>query len=291
MHTLRPIICLILLGVVACTPVAARYSNELFTDSSYSNALGTNMHVTTHATLFGTGRVRLQDTYLSPLDYSGPQLFIFRSLERPTRLLDSKVLFHGEFRADISSTQPRKENATYLGGTLGYTAAWLYGWTLSQRFKLCAGPQLAGLVGGLYNTRNGNNPAQVYLETNLGAALQLSYSLRIKHYPITISNQLGVPLLGAMFTPAYGQSYYEIFSLGHTDHNIRATHPFNAPSFSDRLTVDFPCRKSILRIGYLIDIRQSDVNNLRRHAYSQAFLIGWVRNICIIPPLRYEATR
>ena len=252
------------------------------------------------ATMFGLGRVRQLDTYLSPIEYSGPQLFFINENTRPTRLLHERVSFQSTVQLDFSSTEPASEKATFLGGNFDYAAAWHYRFfgtpygTLptdrSSRFSLAAGPQLSGLVGGLYNTRNGNNPAQAYLDVHLAASVQAGFIFRLRKMPVCLRDQLDVPLIGAMFTPAYGQSYYEIFSLGHYDHNVRAAHPFNAPSFRNKFTVDLPFRRSTLRVGYLVDVRQSHVNDLRRHAYSHAFVIGWVRSVSLLPPVRYSAT-
>ena len=94
--------------------------------------------------------------------------------------------------------------------------------------------------------------------------------------------QLDAPVVGAMFTPNYGQSYYEIFSLGHYDRNVRFTYPGNAPTLRGLLTLDVPVATAVVRLGYLADIRQSDVNHLKRHAWSHAFLVGCVKHFSII---------
>lgn len=252
------------------------------------------------AIVFGLGRARQLDTYLSPIEYRGPQFLFISENTRPTSLLHERVSFQSTVQLDFSSTEPASEKATYLGGNFDYAATWHYRFSGSRpgtlptdrrsRFSLAAGPQLSALVGGLYNTRNGNNPAQAYLNVHLAASIQASYIFRLRRMPVCLRDQLDVPLIGAMFTPAYGQSYYEIFSLGHYDHNVRAAHPFNAPSFRNKFTVDLPFRRSTLRVGYLVDVRQSHVNDLRRHVYSHAFVIGWVHSVSILPPMRYSAT-
>jgi len=33
-----------------------------------------------------------------------------------------------------------------------------------------------------------------------------------------------------------------------------------------------------MRVGYLLDVRQSHVNNIRHHTYTHAFVIGWVKH-------------
>ncbi|MGG6550492.1 UNVERIFIED_CONTAM: DUF3316 domain-containing protein, partial [Prevotella sp. 15_C9] len=69
-------------------------------------------------------------------------------------------------------------------------------------------------MGFLYNTRNGNNPEQAYLGLNLAPRLSADYAFRIRSHPFQIRYEAQVPLVGVMFSPNYGQSYYEIFSRG-----------------------------------------------------------------------------
>ena len=95
-----------------------------------------------------------------------------------------------------------------------------------------------------------------------------------------------VPLVGAMFTPAYGQSYYEIFTLGHYDRNVRATHPFNAPSARLLAALRIPVAGATLSLGYLGDVRQADVAHLKRHLWNHQFMIGYERTLRLLRPRR-----
>ena len=66
--------------------------------------------------------------------------------------------------------------------------------------------------------------------------------------------------------------------------NICFTSLHNQPSMRQFLTLDFPIKKTNLRIGYVCDIQQAKVNDLKSHAWSHAFMIGFVKHFQIINP-------
>lgn len=240
----------------------------------------------TRATLFSIGLDYQQDTYLSPLAYDGLQIAIFHETLRPTHLLSHRVDQRTLFQASFTRTQNQPRNADYLGGQLHYDYALQYRWQPSERWRLMLGPQLGATAGILYNTRNGNNPAQALARIQLSAAGAAQWRLHTRRRELALRATLDFALFGAMFTPAYGQSYYELFTLGHTDHNVRATHPFNTRRIRSQVTLDVPCRVSTLRVGCYADLHGSHVNAIRHSDYSVGLLIGWVRHHLTRPARR-----
>jgi len=240
----------------------------------------------THATLFGIGAVNQLDSYLSPLNYTGPQFQFMHETFRATHLADSAISFQTLWHGNLAYTKNPTDKAKQVGGDLSYEITWHYNFPVTQDLRILVGPQANASLGFLYNMRNGNNPAQLLASLQLSASAAAIYKFHIKRQPFTARYQLDVPLLGLMFSPEYGQSYYEIFSLGNSGHNICATHPFNAFSSRHFLSIDIPLRNITLRAGYLCDIRQSHVNEIKHHSYTHAFMLGWVRHLRIVRPRR-----
>ena len=247
----------------------------------------TALRTFTHITQLGIGRVLQQDTYLSPLEYRGLQAHYMHQRHQPLQWFKRHVQFQSLFHVEGSYTKNRPKKANYMGGSLRYDAAWLYKFitphssldTRHSSLQLLAGPQIGGTLGFLYNTHNGNNPAQALADIHLSASAMATYGFRLWRHSFKLSNQVDVPLIGAMFSPNYSQSYYEIFSEGNTDHNICMTTPFNAPSLRNQLSFDFPIGRFTFRTSYLIDVRQSHVNGIKHHSYSHAFMVGWVKRM------------
>ena len=240
----------------------------------------------THATLFGIGGVNQLDSYLSPIEYTGPQFQFMHETLRATHLADSAISFQTLWHGNLAYTKNPKDNAKQAGGDLSYDIAWHYNFRINQDLRILVGPQLGASLGFLYNMRNGNNPAQLLASLRLSASAAAIYQFQIGRQSFRARYQLDVPMLGLMFSPEYGQSYYEIFSLGNSGHNICATHPFNGFSSRHFLSIDIPFRNITLRAGYLCDIRQSHVNEIKHHSYTHAFMLGWVRHLRIIRPRR-----
>ena len=152
---------------------------------------------------------------------------------------------------------------------------------INKNLKLMAGPILDLNGGFIYNLRNSNNPVQAKAYINLGASGMAIYRFKIKEYPFILRYQLNIPLVGILFSPEYGQPYYEM-SLSHDwGKNICFTSIHNQPSLRQFLTLDFPIRSTVVRVGYIADIQQAKVNQLKSHQWSHAFMVGLVKNFYV----------
>lgn len=232
--------------------------------------------------MVGAGKTNVYDTYLSPLEYRGPELRFMHESMRMTRLMGGRVSAQRIVQVNASSTDNVSKSGKSYSGMVNWTYALHYQYNVDDRLKILFGPMLDLNGGFIYNTRNSNNPAQAKVYGSIDASAMAIYKLRIGRYPMTLRYQANIPFMGLMFSPEYGQSYYEIFSLKHSGKNVLFTSFHNAPTVRQMLTLDFPIGKTIMRAGYLCDIQQAKVNNLKSHFYSHNFMIGFVRNFQMI---------
>lgn len=235
-----------------------------------------------HSNMIGIGSTNRLETYLSPFEYTGTELRFLHESMRATHLLKGRISTQQFFEGNLSYSESPSHNAHYIAGDFEWRIAWHYNWNPARGLHLLAGLQTGASIGGVYNTRNGNNPAQGKLSADIAASAIAVYHIPLLKRTFPIRWQMDIPLLGAMFSPAYGQSYYEMFSLGHYDHNICATWTGNAPTFRSLLTLDAPLGIGTLRLAWRCDIRQSHVNHLKSHAWSNLFMIGYVKHFRLV---------
>lgn len=272
-------LCVLILIVLTCLP----------TRIQAQDSLQATRHVM-RSVMIGAGHNNTFETYLSPLEYEGPEVRFAYETMRMTRLMDGNVsaqnLFqlHASYTEDISQT-----NHTY-GGLVNWSYALHYQFRPAKGLKILFGPMLDLNAGVVYNRRNSNNPAQAKAYGGLGASGMLIYRFRIKNYPLTVRWQANLPLLGVMFSPEFGESYYEIFSLGNGGRNVVFTSLHNNPSLRQLLTLDFPVGNTVMRVGYVCDLQQAKVNNLKSHTYSHDFMIGVVRNLYLFHGKKHMTT-
>lgn len=232
---------------------------------------------TASAFLLGLGRTNQLDTYLSPMEYTGLQVSLMSQRERMTRLANRHVSFQSTFFGAFTSTDNPAGTADYLGGRLAYDAAWHYHYSPLKNLDLKGGAMIGTDLGFLYNSRNGNNPAQGHFSIDLSLSAGASYAFRIKKLPMQVGYQADLPMIGMMFCPEFGESYYEISQNG-VGHDILCAHPGNALSLRHLLTMDVCFRRITLRIGYLCDIRQQNARGIKYRDTSHSFMLGFVRH-------------
>ncbi len=227
------------------------------------------------SSMLAIGSANLLDTYLSAEKYSGTELRYISTLTKNTRWHNIRQTIFHEGKLDVVSN--RADNNDELGGMYRFQYHLRRQWAWANGFSLEAGGGIGAELGFLYNTRNSNNPAQAYAALQLLPSAAASQRIRVFNWPVRLRYEACVPLLGLAFSPNYGQSYYEIFSRGNYDHNIVPTTILSTPSLRHMLTADIPLSRkhsSALRIGYLGDYQQAELNNLKRHQYAHMLIIG-----------------
>ena len=263
-------------GSIKAQNVEEKALQELRADSS------ARTRFITRATMYGVGFTNVFDTYLSPQEYKGVDFRISRESMRMTKWMNGNVSLQSFFQADLGYTHNRVDNNNMFSGLANWNYGLHYNFPITSNFKLLAGG-LIDLNGGfVYNLRNGNNPAQARAYINLDASGMAIWDLRIKNYPISLRYQVNLPFAGIMFSPNYGQSYYEIFTLGNWNGVINFTSLHNQPSLRQMLTVDFPVGRTKMRLAYLWDAQQSKVNDIKTHTYSHVFMVGFVKELFLI---------
>lgn len=235
----------------------------------------------TNVKMLGIGRTNILDTYLSAEKYRGTELRYISHTTRETEghRWSRQIVHQGHF----AYADNRSGDGGEMAGMYNFQYAWHYNWTLMDgSLRLKAGVMADANVGFIYNTRNSNNPAQARAYLNLAPSAAATYDFRLWQRPFALRYEVSAPLCGLMFSPNYGQSYYEIFSRGNYDHNLVPTTFVSTPSLRQMLTLDFSVLNATLRVGYLGDYQQSHVNNLKSHIYTHAFVIGVVKRFQLI---------
>ena len=241
--------------------------------------------------MIGIGPSRILDTYISQEKYSGVGItyLYIRAGKKPNKRWQNNI----EHEVDLSKTRDRSHTTSMLEGN--YNLYWARLARLATipsppsppskpsqpsqpsppSFLLQAGLAANVNLGFLYDMSTSNNPAQARFALNLMPVGIATYGFNIKQQHFSLRYELNLPLVGLMFSPNYGQSYYEIFSRGNYDHNIVPTTFVSAPNFRQLLTLDWQVsEKWAVRVGYLGNYQQADVNHLKSHIYTHRFVIG-----------------
>lgn len=269
--------------------VAAAASNG---DGCHNNIGIQQPQYKTNALMIGVGYTNILDTYLSPEKYRGTSLTFLSH----TRRENDSTAWVNQFQheGNVAYAENRSGNGGEMAGNYTFRYSLLHKWTISlwrRPLRMLAGGTAAANIGFVYNTRNGNNPANARLSLNIEPTIGFDYPIgrashtrgismhpgECAHFPLILHYEASAPLFGLMFSPNYGQSYYEIFNRGNYDHNCVPTTFGSTPSFRQMLTLDLRLAHTTWRIGYMGNYEQSHVNNLKTHTYTHSIVIGVVK--------------
>ncbi|MDR0734047.1 MAG: DUF3316 domain-containing protein [Dysgonamonadaceae bacterium] len=223
----------------------------------------------------GVGTVGVFDSYLSPLKYRGLNFGFMYEAMQMLKWNDGKISFQQQYFTDVSQTLNGTETAYNLTLFSEADYAFHYRFDLTENFQVFAGTQAGIFIGGIYNSRNQNNPISLKMNLNLGVSGIAAYRLMLKSQPVRFRYQLGFPAIRMLFAPQFGQSYYYLDG----NENIFFASSFrNHSALKNILSVELPLNRITLRATYVHSFYRTKINHLLTQYYSNTFYAGISKN-------------
>lgn len=285
------------MGLWGLSPTTAWAQDDIAVDSTSQNieellqaplacysSISSGFKATERRNMLIIGTANSLDTYLSPLTYRGTELrFTSQTVHNRKERNWTHTLTHG---LRLARESMRTNDGVRLEGGYDLSCSWqrkIVNRTVGYwgRLMVTAGAGVDATVGFRYNAQNSNNPAQAEAAVCFTPAMAADWRFFLvspksgRRHTLGLRYEAAVPLVGMMFSPAFGQSYYEIFSRGNYDHNLCTIWVGNAPSLRQRLLFNFKLLKRRFFIGYEGDYRQARVNDIKYHRYTNAAVLGW----------------
>lgn len=215
------------------------------------------------------GSTQLADTYLTPLKYNGLHLGLGYQRAQAMRFCPQRWLNALRFRLEFDRAKNHAGNSVMYSA--GINAGWsmVYGWDLPYEIKLRAGGAVDAELGALLLARNSNNPAQARASLTVGPEIDAYWLRKIWGVGINMRS----PLIGAFFSPDYGELYYEI-SLGNHKNLVHCAWPGSFRRLTADIFVDIRPSATAVRIGYRADLLSFRANGLTGRSLTHSAVIA-----------------
>jgi hypothetical protein len=205
--------------------------------------------LTTKTNTFGISSLRFLDPYLSPLIYSGSGIDFNHESRRFLSLSNTNISIQSKYYlvTGVADNPAHTASMFYFGAN--------YSWGMHYHFRPAKGIQL--LAGASWDLdfgfkdvmRNINNPVNLDLATNLNLSGLARYDIPLRRTTLRLQLAVETPVLGWMFVPVAGASYYEMFELGNHSNLSHFSSVFNKRGINPKFTVDIPFSHSVWRFG------------------------------------------
>ncbi len=230
--------------------------------------------LTSKTNSFNLSTLSFLDPYLSPTTYSGIGLGYDSESRRFLNKTNTRYSTLSKLRlgAGIALNTEITSDLLYLGAN--------YVWGIEYRLNPVNRIKLQ--VGGLWDVdfglknleRNINNPVNLDMATNLNLTGLATYDIPLRRKTLKLKLSLQTPLIGYMFVPKAGASYYEMFELGNLTDAFHFSSLHNKRGLLGTFSVDVPFNRSVWNFGMKISDLRYSANNLVFNRSEFSLLVG-----------------
>ena len=231
------------------------------------------------STTFGAGAAGLADGYLSPLPYDGWGLRVAHTDRRYLRQGQTRLSSLSRVRVQGGMALNPARTASMMFAGADYTWGLYWHFRPAEGLQLLAGGTAGAELGVKYLARNVNNPANVDAALDVNAAATVIYDIPLRRRTLRLQADVESPLMGCMFAPAQGSSYYEIFSLRAEGRFVHFTAPHNRRGVRADVFVEMPFARSTWRVGFSGGLRKWTANGLVFSRREAGLYLGFTRTL------------
>lgn len=213
------------------------------------------------------------DTYLSPIKYSGWQTGFTYQRIQAMKFSPEKWIMQLQLGIEADRTLNQTGNSDMWAVNINASWGMMRRWQLPEGFSTGIGPAIDLNAGCLYLNRNGNNPASAKVSLTFDAIGYAAWNGNIMSLPVTFRYQGQLPVIGAFFSPDYGELYYEIY-LGNHSGLAHCAWWGDFIRYNHQLTADLHFGSTSLRLGYCGELFSSKVNNIVTRTFTHGAIIG-----------------
>lgn len=197
---------------------------------------------------FRIGQTKIFDQYLSPQQYTGMGYAWAATHAMYYPKTDYRVSWSVYETLQYANTINASMSAAimYIGLEIGFGS--YYHWRPVKNLSFQVGGAFEASGGVKYQSRNVNNPGSGDIALTLLAAGKARYDIPLKPLTISLQYDLTTPLIGCMFIPEWGQSYFEIYE--HMKESLPDVVKFS--SFHNRTGVDGHFKVDLIFSGFTL---------------------------------------
>ena len=219
------------------------------------------------------GAASTLDTYLSPLRYQGSTITLNGSWLKAMRQNPRRLIMAFDASIGLESQLSPARNSRLYDFSLDFSWSMMYRWRPIEHFQVGVGGGAALNIGALYLARNSNNPVSARASVDITANAMASYSLHIGRLPVRLIDRVSMPVVGAFFSPEYGETYYEIY-LGNHAGLAHCGWWGNHFRIDNLLAADISLGTVALRVGYHFDFSSGKVHDIVTRHTTHSLVIG-----------------
>jgi len=222
----------------------------------------------------GPATIEWVDPYLSLLRYSGLGIRYEMTEQRFVNPADPRWSSIGRFSGLAGMSLNPKSTASTNVMALNSAFGLQYHYREYPSLLLLAGGNIDADFSIRQNSRNVNNPANINMATHLNLTLGGTYFVPTRRRTLQINAAWELPIVGALFAPYPGLSYYELYKSKDYLRAIHAVSLHNQQGLKQHITVDIPLKRMVLTAGMRSQWMRYKVSEFTYSEREISFLVG-----------------